>query len=51
MIKEIKNQLLVHINSPQPFSASQRGAKKASPPFFCLQEKGAGGMSACKTEE
>jgi hypothetical protein len=45
MIKVIKNQLFVHMNSPQPLSASQRGAKKHLSPFFCLQEKGAGGMS------
>jgi len=35
------------MNSPQPLSAPQRGAKKDLPPFFCLQEKGAGGMSTC----
>ena len=51
MIKVIKNQLFVHMNSPQPLSASQRGAKKHLSPFFCLQEKGAGGMSTWKTEE
>ena len=33
------------MNSPLPLSAPQRGAKKDISPFFCLQEKGAGGMS------
>jgi hypothetical protein len=39
------------MNSPQPLSALQRGAKKLFTPFFCLQEKGDGGMSTCKLEE
>jgi hypothetical protein len=44
------------MNSPLPIaigplSASQRGAKKILSPFFCLQEKGAGGMSTCKVEK
>jgi hypothetical protein len=39
------------MNSPQPLSALQRGAKKLHTPFFCLQEKVAGGMSTYKTEE
>ena len=48
------------MNSPQPLSASQRGAKKPHTPFFCLQENpacgidevnGDGGMSTCKIEE
>jgi hypothetical protein len=34
---------LDHMNSPQPLSASQRGAKKLLPPFICMQEKGDGG--------
>jgi hypothetical protein len=37
--------------SPQPLSALQRGAKSLLTPFFCLQEKGAGGMSTCKVEK
>ena len=46
----LENQLFPHfglMNSPQPLSASQRGAKKPHSPFFCLQEKGAGGLSSC----
>jgi hypothetical protein len=43
--------LFSHMNSPQPLSALQRGAKKLLSPFFCLQEKGDGGMSTCKVEE
>ena len=44
------------MNSPQPLSAPQRGAKKDISPLFCLQENpacgidevnGAGGMSTC----
>jgi hypothetical protein len=29
----------------------QRGAIELLTPFFCLQEKGDGGMSTCKVEE
>jgi len=52
--------VIYHINSPQPLSASQRGAKKLFAPFFCLQENpacgidevnGDGGMSTCIIEE
>jgi hypothetical protein len=46
----LENQISTHfslMNSPQPLSASQRGAKKLHSPFFCLQEKGAGGLSTC----
>ena len=46
----LENQLFPHfglMNSPQPLSASQRGAKKLRSPFFCQQEKGAGGLSSC----
>jgi len=32
-------------------SALQRGAKSPLTPFFCSQEKGAGGMSTCKVEK
>jgi len=35
------------MNSPQPLSALQRGAKKLHSPFFCTQEKGVGGLSSC----
>jgi hypothetical protein len=54
-----ENQLVPHfsfMNSPQPLSASQRGAKILHYPFFCQQENpacgideinGAGGLSAC----
>jgi hypothetical protein len=38
------------MNSPQPLSASQRGAKNSTP-FFYLQKQGAGGMSSCLAEE
>jgi hypothetical protein len=46
----LENQLFHHfglMNSPQPLSASQRGAKNLHAPFFCPQEKGAGGLSSC----
>jgi hypothetical protein len=55
-----KYLLFIHMYSPQPLSASQRGAKKLLTPFFCQQENpacgidevnGAGGMSTCKVEE
>jgi len=53
-------QLFCLMNSPQPLSASQSGAKKILSPFFCLQENpacgidevnGAGEMSTCNTEK
>jgi hypothetical protein len=56
---ELDNQLFPHfglMDSPQPLSALQRGAKKLHSPFFCLQENpacgidevnGAGGLSSC----
>jgi hypothetical protein len=40
----LENQLFPHfdlMNSPQPLSALQRGAKKLHSLFFCPQEKGA----------
>ena len=43
----LENQLFPHfglMNSPQPLSASQRGAKKLYSPFFCPQEKGVRGV-------
>jgi hypothetical protein len=51
----LENQLFPHfglMNSPLPIaigtlSASQRGAIKLHSPFFCLQEKGVGGLSSC----
>jgi len=38
------------MNSPQPLSAPQRGAKMLLTPFFALAEKGEGGMSTCKVK-
>jgi len=52
--------VIYQTNSPQPLSASQRGAKRLLAPFFCLQENpacgidevnGGGGMSTCIMEE
>jgi hypothetical protein len=55
----LENQLVPHfsfMNSPQPLSALQRGAKIFHSPFFCRQENracgidevnGAGGLSSC----
>ena len=39
------------MNSPQPLSALQRGARSLFTPFFCLQEKGDRGMSTWRIEE
>jgi hypothetical protein len=44
---ELDNQLFHHfgfMNSPQPLSALQRGAKKLHSPFFCRQENPACGI-------
>jgi hypothetical protein len=38
------------MDSPQPLSALQRGAKKLITPFFCMQEKGDRGMSTFEKE-
>jgi hypothetical protein len=51
----LENQLFLHfglMNSPLPIaigplSASQRGTIDLHSPFFCLQEKRAGGLSSC----
>jgi len=40
--------VIYHMNSPQPLSASQRGAKWLLAPFFCLQENPACGIDEVK---
>ena len=37
-----KYQLFNNINSPQPLSASQRGAKRRTPPSFACKRRGLG---------
>jgi len=38
-----KCQLFNNMNSPQPLSALQRGAKRRTPPSFACKRRGAGG--------
>jgi len=40
----VNYQIYNSTNSPQPLSASQRGAKSLTTPFLCLQENPARGI-------